>query len=186
MKKRILIFLSAVLLLATAWGINAFTGNPVSAFPQTDNEPPVDTFLKAAFGAEGTVTLTCGDQSLTFSMGAFPEEAVTLGAAEIEVLSPGAVRAVFGDTSILFLEKDADAGDITADVVWGYVTRRYGANFAVLPEEPPEALRISLAEQDMSILVPTEESTVNVQSDGKEILLHWTAHGAFPAMSAAK
>ena len=186
MKKRILYILLAVLLLAAVWVISGFTGNPVSAFPQMDKELPAGVTFQAAFHGDGTVELVCGEEALTLSMGAFPAESTALGAAQIQVLSPGAVHVIFGATSILFLEESADAGDVTADLVWGYVTRSHGANFALLPEEPPEELRKNLEEQGLSILVPTEESTVNVQSDGKEILLHWTAHGAFPAMSAAK
>lgn len=186
MKKRIFCIFLAVLLLAAVWGINAFTGNPVSAFPQTGKEPPAGVTFQAAFHGDGTVELVCGEEALTLSMGAFPEESTALGAAQIQVLSPGAVRASFGATAILFLEEGADAGDVTADLVWGHVTRSHGANFALLPEEPPEELRKSLEEQGITLLVPKEESTVNVQSDGKEILLHWTARGSFPAMSAAK
>lgn len=156
------------------------------AYVPQEKEPPIDTFLQASFREDGSVTLTCAEETLTFSADSFPTENISLGHTKIEVLSAGAVRAVFGDTSILFLEEGAEAPEATADVVWGHVTRDYGAYYAILPEVPGEDLRQALEAQGMTLLVPAEIGTVSADSDGKEVFLSWRVEASLPAMSAKK
>jgi hypothetical protein len=199
MKKRILTILTAALLLGCAWIINAFTGNPVSTFlvrrnaqqytseeyAQTDKELPLDVSLQAEFREDGTAALSCGDETLTVSMGSFPAESRSLGGAQVEVLSPKSFRVVFGDTAILFLQGGTEIPDVTADVVWGHVTRSYGATFAVIPEAPGEKLRQTLEAEGMTLLSTAVEGNVSAQSDGIEFLLTWSSQASFPAISAA-
>lgn len=155
-------------------------------YAQMDKEPPVDQTLQAAFREDGSVTLTVGDETVTFAMGSFPEESGNLGAARLEVPAPGVLRAVFGETSILFLEEGAEAPDITADLVWGHVTQSHGAHYAIFPAEPSEQLRQTLEGEGMTLLLPAELGTVTAESDGTEFLLSWSLHASLPAMSAAK
>lgn len=155
-------------------------------YAQMDKEPPVDQTLQAAFREDGTVTLTAGDETVTFAMGSFPEESGNLGAVRLEVPAPGVLRAVFGETSILFLEEGAEAPDITADLVWGHVTQSYGAHYAIFPAEPSEQLRQTLEGEGMSLLLPAELGTVTAESAGTEFLLSWSLQASLPAMSAAK
>lgn len=193
MKKRILILLAVLLLLGAAWigkcpeeKIRESHRMTVEDYAQMDKEPPVDQTLKAAFREDGTVTLAVGAETVTFAMGSFPEETVNLGAARLEVLAPGAVRAVFGQNAILFLEEGAAVPEITADLVWGHVTQSYGANFAIFLEEPSEQLRQTLEGEGISLLLPAELGTITAESAGTEFLLSWSLQASAPAMSAAK
>ena len=156
------------------------------AYVPQEKEPPIDTFLQTSFREDGSVTLTCAEETLTFSTDSFPAETVSLGYTKIEVLSPGAVRAVFGDTSILFVKEGAEAPDVAADVVWGHVTRGYGAYYAVLPEAPSEELRQTLEAEGLTLLIPAELGTVSADSDGKEVFLSWRVEASLPAMSDGK
>ena len=156
------------------------------SYDRMDKEQPVDQVLQAAFREDGGVTLTCGEESITFAMGSFPEESMPLGAARLEVLSPGAVLAVFGDTDILFLEEGAVSPDITSDLVWGNVTQSHGAHFAIFPQEPSESLRQRLESDGMTLLLPAELGTVTAESAGTEFLLSWSLQASLPAMSAGK
>lgn len=155
-------------------------------YAQMDKEPPIDGFFQAVFPEDGSVQLTCGEETLTFSMGSLPADSTILGAARIDVLSPGAVRASFGDTAILFLEEGAAPPDVTADILWGHVTQSHGALFAILPEAPSEALRQTLEAEGMNLLIPAELGTVSAESAGTEFLLTWTTSTSMPAMSAPK
>lgn len=181
MRKRLL---TVLLLLLAAWCIHGCSADPVQE-PETATVP-ADAFLQASFRSDGSVTLTCAEEALTFAMGTFPTENSSLGHARIEVLSPGAVRAVYGDTSILFLEEGAESPEITADIVWGHVTRSHGAHFAVFPEAPSDTLRQALEAEGMSLLVPAELGCVSAESNGREFFLSWSVQSSLPAMSAAK
>lgn len=181
MRKRLL---TVLLLLLAAWCIHGCSADPVQE-PETATVP-ADAFLRASFPEDGSVILTCADETLTFAMGTFPTENVSLGYARIEVLSPGAVRAVFGDTSILFLEDGAESPEITADIVWGHVTRSHGAHFAVFPEAPSGELGQALEAEGMSLLIPAELGCVSAESNGREFFLSWSVRSSLPAMSAAK
>ena len=156
------------------------------AYVPQEKEPPLDTFLQASFREDGSVTLTCAENTMTFSTDSFPAETVSLGYTKIEVLSPGAAGAVFGDTSILFLEEGAEAPDVTADVVWGHVTQSYGAGYAILPEVPTEELRQALEAEGLTLLIPAEIGAVSADSNGTEIFLSWQMEASFPAMSVSQ
>lgn len=156
------------------------------AYVPEAKEPPLGTFLQASFREDGSVTLTCEENTMTFSADSFPAETVSLGYTKIEVLSPGAVRAVFGDTSILFLEEGAEVPEVTADVVWGHMTQGHGAHYAILPEAPTGELRQTLEAEGLTLLIPAEVGTVSADSNGTEVFLSWQMEASFPAMSVSQ
>lgn len=179
MKKRLSILLAVLALLFAGCAAEP------AASPET-TAAPLQPFLQASFPEDGSVTLTCGEETLSFSMDTMPVENIALGNTQIEVLSPGAVRAVFGDSAILFLAEGAEAPDVTADLVWGHVTQSHGSLFAILPEPPSDEQRQSLETQGMTLLIPAELGPVAAESAGTEFFLSWTATDSAPAMSDAK